>query len=268
MTMSIGLIGFGAMGQLLYSLVERHAPGVRVAGILSRNAPAISSPALRDSTKWVRSAEELCALQVQLVVECAGHEAVRTCGPTVLTSGADLLVASVGAIADEAVETALRHAAHAGHASLRIPSGALGGLDVLGAARFAGLNSVIYTSRKAVNAWRGTPAEALVDLRNVSEPQIFFEGDARSAALTFPQNANVAAAVALAGAGFEKTQVRLMVDPGVPGNQHSINASGDFGRFDVSVTGNTMPGNSKTSVLAAYSLVRTLANLNASIVVG
>jgi aspartate dehydrogenase len=144
----------------------------------------------------------------------------------------------------------------------------LGGLDVLGAARFAGLQSVRYISRKGVKAWRGTLAEKLIDLGSVTEPTAFFEGNARSAALAFPQNANVAAAVALAGVGFAQTQVTLMVDPAATGNRHSISASGGFGEFEISVTGNTLPSNPKTSALAAYSLVRTLANLNASVVVG
>jgi len=267
--MRVGLIGFGAMGRLLYDLVEQHAPGIEIVAVLSRDkAGGGPASALRSTTRWLQSIEELQALDLQLVVECAGHEALRQFGRTVLQSGADLLVASVGALADEAVEAALRSAALAGKASLRIPAGALGGLDVLGAARFAGLQSVRYISRKGVNAWRGTPAEKLIDLGSVTEPTAFFEGNARSAALAFPQNANVAAAVALAGVGFAQTQVTLMVDPAATGNRHSISASGGFGEFEISVTGNTLPSNPKTSALAAYSLVRTLANLNASVVVG
>jgi aspartate dehydrogenase len=148
-----------------------------------------------------------------------------------------------------------------------VPAGAIGGLDVLGAARMAGLERVDYTGRKAPKAWRGTRAERLVDLDGVTEAGVFFEGDARTTALEFPQNANVVAAVALAGIGFEKTRVRLMVDPAASSNRHRVEASGAFGQFAVDVTARTLPQNPKTSMLAPYSLLRALRNRADTIVV-
>ncbi len=57
------------------------------------------------------------------------------------------------------------------------------------------------------------------------------------AALRFPQNANVAATVALAGIGFEETRVRLVADPRLQVNQHAVQAEGSFGRFEMTVCG-------------------------------
>jgi aspartate dehydrogenase len=138
---------------------------------------------------------------------------------------------------------------------------------VLGAARFAGLAEVIYTSNKAPRAWKGTPAEGMVNLDALTESTVFFTGNAREAALAFPQNANVAAAVALAGLGFENTRVQLCANPQATGNRHRIQAHGAFGEIDVSILGKTLPENPKTSVLAPYSLVRSLANLAGTVVV-
>ena len=47
-------------------------------------------------------------------MEVAGHEALRCHGPSVLRSGVDLIVLSVGALADPALEAELREAATAG----------------------------------------------------------------------------------------------------------------------------------------------------------
>ena len=143
----------------------------------------------------------------------------------------------------------------------------MGGLDALGAARRAGLDEVLYSSRKAPLAWRGTKADALIDLQSITAPQVFYEGSARQAALDFPQNANVVAAVALAGIGFDRTRVRLIVDPQATGNRHLLEARGAFGEISASVLARTLPDNPKSSMLTPYSLVRTIANLAEAFVV-
>lgn len=265
--MKIGIIGFGAMARALLRLLAQHAPDIEVIAILVREVPASRSAELPPGARFVTSVQDLMAEPLDLVVECAGHAALRTMGVPILESGVDLLVASTGALADVSIESTLVQAAKAGHSKLRIPSGALGGLDVLGAARMGGLQTVIYRSRKAPQAWYGTPAEQMIDLAHLAEEATFFMGNARSAALAFPQNANVAAAVALAGMGFEKTQVHLTADPSAIGNTHLIEATGEFGSIHIAINGKTLVNNPKTSLLAPLSLVRSMLNLSQSIVV-
>ena len=267
--MEIGIIGFGAIGQTLCRLIGEHARNVRIAAIVEK--PALHAALLAKlpaATHLAATAQEILSTKLALVVECAGHAALKAMGPLVLQAGVDLLVASVGALADASIEAALRDAARASGAKIRIPAGALGGLDVLGAAKFAGLDSVTYVSNKAPRAWKGTAAESMLDLDGLTEAAIFYTGNARDAALLFPQNANVAAAVALAGAGFEKTLVKLTADPSATGNRHQIRAVGAFGEIDISILGKTLPGNPKTSMLAPYSLVRSLTNLSETYVIG
>ncbi len=265
--MKIAIVGFGAMARALVRLLAEHAPGIAVLSIMVRDVPEAAGAALPPGARFVTSVQDLLAQPLDLVVECAGHAALRSLGVPILESGADLLVASVGALADVSLEAALVQAARAGRAKLRIPSGALGGLDVLGAARMGGLQTVIYRSRKAPQAWYGTSAEQMIDLAHLTEEATFFTGNARSAALAFPQNANVAAAVALAGMGFEKTQVNLTADPSAIGNTHFIEATGEFGSIHIAINGKTLVDNPKTSMLAPLSLVRCLLNLSQSIVI-
>lgn len=265
--MRIGIIGFGAIGHTLYKMIGEHVPAVDVVGVMDRADRQAEVERLLPGKTVVADVDSLMALQPELVIECAGHAVLNSSGPAVLRAGADLLVASVGALADRALETTLRSAAAEGGGRVRIPAGALGGLDVLGAARFAGMDTVVYTSNKAPRAWKGTPAEKMVDLDALTEPTLFYTGNAREAALMFPQNANVAAATALAGLGFEKTVVHLRADPGATGNRHRIQASGAFGEIDVTILGKTLPENPKTSMLAPYSLIRSLVNLTETIVV-
>lgn len=113
--------------------------------------------------------EQYLADVPELVVECAGQMAVRQYGREILRAGIDLLVVSTGVFADDAFRLQAEAAASAGRAKLIVSSGAIGGIDVLGAARLSGLREVTYIGRKPPNAWLGTPAERLLDLTNLTE---------------------------------------------------------------------------------------------------
>jgi aspartate dehydrogenase len=259
--LSVALIGYGAIGQVVAGAL-RDLSGLTLVGVLARERSANRVAAeLGPSVRVTVGATELLALQPDIVVECAGHAGLREHGEALLRGGVDLLIASVGALADQALEGRLRAAADSCGSRILISAGALAGLDALGAARRAGLDMVEYVGRKAPQAWRGTRAAELVDLDRVTAPTVFFEGSARQAALEFPQNANVVAAVALAGLGFDRTRVRLIVDPGEARNQHSVHASGAFGELSTSVVARTLATNPKTSMLAPWSLVRALDHL-------
>src|SRR5262245_47299397 len=179
----------------------------------------------------------------------------------------DCLIISVGALADPALLARLKDAAHAGESRILLPAGAIGGLDAIAAMRVAGLTSVRYRSRKPPAAWRGTPAERQIDLGALTQPTVLYKGIAGEAALLYPQNANVAAAVALAGLGFDATEVELVADPGAPGNVHEIEAEGAAGRFAIQLQGKPSRTNPKTSALAAMSVARALLNRQATIVI-
>ncbi|UPS62233.1 aspartate dehydrogenase [Providencia rettgeri] len=190
-----------------------------------------------------------------LVLECAGHQAVQQYAPTILQRGWTLAIISTGALADATLEQTLTDLAKR-HQGLLIPlTGAVAGLDGLRAAKEANITQVTYQSRKSPASWHNSAAERYIDLSNVSEATVFFSGSAREAALNFPANANVAATVALYGIGMDATRVKLVVDPNTTKNSHRIDVTGDFGHFCIELNGNPLPSNPKTSMLAALSAV-------------
>jgi aspartate dehydrogenase len=178
----------------------------------------------------------------------------------VLEAGSDLVVVSAGALADRALYEKLAAAAEKGKAKLLIVAGAVGGIDALAAARHGGLARVRYTSRKPPKAWKSTPAEKIADLAKLSAETVLYTGRADEAARAYPQNANVCATIALAGAGWDKTEVTLVADPAAEGNIHQIEAEGAFGRMTVEMRGKPLPDNPKTSSLAALSVLRAIRN--------
>lgn len=194
-----------------------------------------------------------------LVIDCGGHQALAAHGPVALALGIDVMTVSLGALADREVEQSLHAAATKGRARLQLVSGAIGGLDALRSAQVGQISEVSYIGRKPPTGWRGSPAEAAIDLDAISGPTIHFSGTARNAALRYPKNANVAAAVAFAGIGLDETQVQLIADPTVTENIHEVTAKGDFGSFHFQIAGKGLPDNPRSSALAAMSIVAALA---------
>ncbi len=254
--MKIGIIGEGAIGRYVRErLVEK---GHEIGAILVRPERLAARIAAANSTHYVSAVGELPA-DIDHMLDCAGHEALRTLGPQILRRGIDLTTVSIGALADVDVQRSLESAAREGNAKLHLASGAIGALDCLKAASVGTLKSVTYVGRKPPNGWKGSPAEEKLELDNLSPGEhVHFDGTARDAAMQYPKNANVAAAVALAGVGFDDTRVLLIADPDLDENVHELRAVGDFGQFSFEIRGNALPDNPRSSALAAMSVVARL----------
>jgi aspartate dehydrogenase len=208
---------------------------------------------------------EFLARAGALVVEAGGHEALRQYGERVLASGRDLMVVSAGAFADDALLQRLQAAARAAGRQIQIPSGAIAALDVISAGAVGGLDEVTNTPRKPPAAWIGTAGEA--QARDATEPVLLYEGPARAGVKLFPQNVNVAAALALAGVGLDATRMRVYADPTVTHNTHEVRARGAFGQ--VSLTLQNVPSeNPKTGRIVAMSVLKAVRQRVAPLVVG
>jgi aspartate dehydrogenase len=258
--MDIALIGHGAIGRYVRGRLagEGHA---RVSAIVMRPARVAAVQAeIGDGVAVVGAIGDLPEPYPALMVEVAGHAGLAEHGVAALGLGLDLLVVSVGALADPALMERLQAAAAAGGAKILIAPGAIGGIDALAAAREGGLAQVRYTSRKPPGAWKGSPAEDVADLDTLAEATELYAGPADEAARLYPKNANVAATIALAGLGFADTTVRLIADPDAGGNIHLIEAEGGFGAMTVEMRGKPLPDNPKTSSLTAFSVLRAIRN--------
>ena len=256
--MKIGFIGQGAITRyVMAGLAEREH---EVGAVLLRQATVTQS-----GTLAVCSVDDLPP-DLDIMIDCAGHEALAKHGPQILSRGLDMITVSLGALADAKIEAALENAAKSGGAKLHLASGAIGALDCLSAARAGTLADVTYIGRKPPAGWKGSPAEGKLDLDALTTGHAtHFDGTARAAALEYPKNANVAAAVALAGLGFDHTRVQLIADADITQNIHEVRATGDFGDFHFQISGHAMPDNPRSSALAAMSVLAKLDQLNRNI---
>ncbi|MFZ1682320.1 MAG: aspartate dehydrogenase [Rhizobiaceae bacterium] len=270
--MHLGLIGYGNISCALVGILAREHAGVTKFTVLSpREAGRTPGVALAADpagrAQAVGTVAELIEAGPDLVIECAGHAAVRSHATAVLRAGIETVIVSVGALADDALYAELVRAAQAGGTRFVLPAGAIGGIDLLSALRASGITSVIYNGRKPPMAWIGTPAEDLVDLATLTAEAVFFSGTAREAALRYPKNANVAATLALAGIGWEQTQVRLIADPAVTRNVHEYTVVAGAAEYSMRIEGLPSPDNPKTSITTAYSVVREVMNRMGAVVI-
>jgi aspartate dehydrogenase len=265
--MKIAMIGCGAIGASVLALLQGHAQ-VEVAWVV---VPRVT-PEIEETVKrFASQAQVVTALQshmqVDLVVECAGHTAIEQHVLPALQRGTAAVVASIGALSAPGMAEKIEAAAQQGATQVHLLSGAIGGIDALSAARVGGLDAVVYTGRKPPMAWTGTPAQQLCDLASLKEAFCIFEGTAREAAQLYPKNANVAATLSLAGLGLDHTTVRLFADPAVQENVHHVEARGAFGSMELTMRGKPLAANPKTSALTVYSVVRAVLNRAACVAI-
>ena len=253
----IAIIGCGAIAEAVAGHLADEKDVRIAAAIVNDGREARAREVFGEGVAIVHGVGDL-HIAIDVVADCAGHAALRQHGEQALARGMDLVTVSPGALADAGLYDRLAAAAGKSGARLRVVAGAVGALDALAAGGVGRLAHVVYRGRKPPAGWRGSAAEAKLDLDALSEAAVHFRGNAREAALEYPENANVAATIALAGAGFEKTEVELIADPAATRNVHEIRAEGEFGRFEFRIEGRSLPGNPRSSALAAMSVVREI----------
>jgi aspartate dehydrogenase len=265
-TLDICLIGYGAIGQAIAQRLGKH-PRARIAQVVVRaERLALLQTQLGNQIEVVSQVPP----NAQLVLECAGHSALRAHVLPALLRGIPCAVLSVGALSEVGLPEALALAAAQGKTQLHLLPGAIGGIDAIAAAKQAGLSSVRYTGRKPPLAWKGTPADAQFNLQalaDAAQSATIFEASAREAAALYPKNANVAATISLAGLGLDATQVRLIADGTSAENVHEIEIEGAFGKMKLEMRGNPLPSNPKTSLLTVLSALRFIDNWAMDVVI-
>jgi aspartate dehydrogenase len=226
---------------------------------------------LRSKPKLAKNVEEILAdKSIDLVVEAASQAAVAQYALDVLESKKDLMIMSVGALGDEKLLENIKKEAERAGKRVHVPSGAILGIDGVKAAKVAGIEEAILTTRKPAKTLASSAyvRERDIDLTKIKTPTVVFEGSAREAVKAFPESVNVAATLSLAGIGFDKTKVRIVADPSLDRNVHEIHAKGQAGEFITEARNVPSPDNPRTSYLAALSAIRTLRNLTENVKIG
>ncbi len=267
MTLRVAIGGFGAIGKVVAHHLDRGIDGLALAAVSARDV-ARAEAAMAGFVRPVpvlplaRLGEE-----AEVVVECAPAAVLRKLAEPALAHGRLVMVLSCGALLDnfDLVDLARRHGGR-----IHVPSGALLGLDAVVAAAEGGISRVHMVTRKPPQGLAGAPyleANAIA-VTGLSEPKRVFTGSAREAARGFPANVNVAAALALAGIGPDRTTIEIWADPSLTRNVHRIDVEADAARFTMQIENVPSAENPRTGRLTALSVVAALKKLSAPLAIG
>lgn len=250
MVIKIGLIGTGSIAEyLLEELNKKTHDSVKIVVALVRNKAKYEHLKEKYNIEITEDINRLLESDIDLVVEAANVSAVKQRLPKIVEHK-DSIIISVGAFSDEAFLKEVHTLASENNHSIYLPSGAIGGLDLIqNAEATSGIDKVKITTRKPAHVFNED---------SLTNDLTIFEGPASLAIQKFPKNINVAIILSLAGIGTDKTEVEIVASPTLKENEHTIEMHGDFGEMKTIITNKPMPKNENTSYLAALSVLGTI----------
>jgi aspartate dehydrogenase len=267
MVLTVAIGGLGAIGAHLARALDAGVEGLRLVAVAARDQEKA-----RRTIGGFRAVPKLVGLseladEADVVVEAAPAAVFEQIAEAAIGRGRIFVPSSVGALLPR-----MHLVARARETGARIivPTGALLGLDAVRAAAEGNVSSVTIETRKPPRGLEGAPylVENKIDVFAITTPTIVFKGNAFDAAKGFPANVNVAAALALAGIGPERTMVEIWGDPTVTRNTHTIRVEAESARLTMTIENVPSEENPRTGKITPLSIVACLRGLTSTLKVG
>ncbi len=254
--MKLGMIGCGAIGSDVAIAADK-IKEIEKIYLFDKDKRACEKIKEKVKKSEIKHVKEFLD-EVDVVFEAASQVAVKEYAETILNSGKDVIIMSIGSLFDDDFRLKLEDIAREKKCKIYLPSGAVCGIDGILSASVEKIYEVTLVTTK--------PPKALGTKNGKRE--VVFNGSARDAVKKFPKNINVAANLSIAGIGFDETKVEIVVDPVATRNSHKILAHGKFGRLRAEVENMPNPNNPGSSYMASLSAIATLKRLINPIQIG
>ena len=266
--MKVGIIGCGTIGSELARAVTREFRRWAVLHFICDHhseKALLLQRALPSSVRIV--SWETLVRRSDLVIEAASASISARVAAKALKRDKQVLIMSVGGLLEDSRWARILKQTRG---KLWIPSGAVAGVDALLAARQGTLRRVQLITSKPPQGLAEAPyfKKKKFPVLQGAKTYCLFRGKAREAVRAFPQNVNVAAVLALAGIGAEKTEVEIWTSKTFRRNRHEITIEGNFGSIHTCVENIPAPRNPKTSYLAVLSACAVLEKIFSPLKIG
>ncbi len=265
----VGIIGCGTIGtELALACQKRFAEEVTLAALADQDHARARKLQQHLRPKPVVLPTDKLISHCDLIIEAASTETAYDVAKKALSQGKDIMIMSAGGLLGKEKEIMRLSRTH--RCCLYLPSGGVVGIDGLKAAHIGKIHRVTLTTRKPPQGFEGSPyvIKHNIDLKNLKQEKVLFEGDATAAVKGFPKNINVSATISLAGIGAKRTKVRIIATPLMLVNVHEIYVVGDAGSFYTRTENFPSEQNPKTSRLAILSAVATLERILKNVKIG
>lgn len=259
----LALAGCGYLGNIIAdAYCAGLLDGYKLVGAYSRTAEKAETVAQKTGCAACKTLDELLALKPDYVAEAGSVQLARELAVSALSGGANLVLLSIGALADAAFRAECERTALAHGTKVHIASGAVGGFDVLRtvtlmaqAKRLPEAAGIV--THKGPQSLRNTPVFEEGLLTDTEERPVL-SGTAADAIAVLPTKVNVAVAASLATTGPDCATAQIFSVPGFVGDDHCITAEIDGVKAVVDVY-------SGTAEIAGWSVVALLRNLSSPI---
>jgi aspartate dehydrogenase len=267
LTCKVGIAGLGVIGTKVARRLMDGLDGMALEAVASGGQEKAQRTLgeMRALVPVVSPAE--LAARCHVIVECAPTAAFLGIARPALEAGRVLLTVSAAALLEHMEVVDL---ARANGGRVIVATGALLGLDAVRAAAQGEIHSVTMVTRKPPKSLRGAPhlAKIGVDVDALTEPKLLFDGSARDGARGFPANVNVAAALALAGLGPDRTRLQIWADPTLERNTHTIVVDADSARLEMTIANVPSVEKPGTGRITALSMIAALEGLVSPLKIG
>jgi len=259
---SLGAIGL----KVAQSLDAGEIPGLELSAVSAQDQEKLKRNLCNFRHKPKIVPVEQLGYHSDIVIECAPKAIFTAIAISAIDNGCTFMPLSVGALLDN---MELIDRARSKQSVIFVPTGALLGLDAVKAVAEGTVNSITLVTRKPPTGLAGAPhlVSNNIDIENLQAPLQVFAGSAREAARAFPANVNVAAALALAGIGPDRTSVEVWADPSIKRNMHTINVDADASSFTMSIE-NVPSETPATGKITALSVIAALRRFTSPLIVG
>lgn len=266
-SLRVALGGLGAIGLPVARRLAAGLSGLTLAAVSARHPGRAETRLAELDIRVPIVPLPALAAHADIVIESVPAAHFRSIAEPAVDAGRVFLPLSVGALLDH---PDLIGRARAQGARIIVPTGALLGLDAVRAAAEGKIHSVRLVTRKPPAGLEGAPylREHGISLAGLAHPLRVFEGSAREGARGFPANVNVAAALALAGIGPDRTHLEIWADPALERNTHYIELDSDSVRLSMTIENIPSTENPRTGRLTPLSVIACLRGLAETLRVG
>lgn len=250
--MKVGIVGCGTIGSaVIKEVLIPNKKKIKSIFIYDKDKIKLKNLRLKFPELKILNSLNQLVLQSDFIIESASIPCVVQLLPLLRKYKKDGLIMSTGGLLGK--ENFLKRASREG-IEIIVPSGAIGGIDVINTIRGSGIQELTLSTYKPIPALKSSPyvKKRRLELDRIKDKELIFEGGVKEAIKGFPQSINVSATLLLA-TGIEDFKIKIYACRNLKTIVHKIELKSKVTNLKLEFQNHPSRENPKTSALAIAS---------------